>query len=61
MYKEDKAIYFEALQETSKIEDINIFRDFMYAQYTKYLQQEIEKFEQIKGTGKTGGGYSFVF
>ncbi len=61
VFKEDKAAYFEALQQTRKEEDITIFRKFMFAQYAKYLQHEIEKFEQAeKGDGK-GKGYSFVF
>ncbi len=52
VFKEDKALYFEALQETRQKEDINIFRKFMYAQYEKYLQTEIDKFENGLGTGK---------
>ncbi len=61
VFKEDKAAYFEALQQTRKDEDINIFRLFMFAQYAKYLQQEIEKFEKFEKTGEKGKGYSFVF
>ncbi|MEI9957587.1 MAG: Fic family protein [Ferruginibacter sp.] len=48
VFKEDKAAYFEALQQTSKEEDITIFQKFMYGQYAKYLQLEIEKFEQAQ-------------
>jgi Fic family protein len=61
VFKEDKAAYFEALQQTRKDEDINIFRTFMLAQYAKYLQQEIEKFEQAQKDGGKGKAYSFVF
>lgn len=61
VFIEDKAAYFEALQETRKEEDINIFRTFMYNQYAKYLQQEIEKFEQAESGGRNRSGYSFVF
>ncbi len=59
VFKEDKAAYFEALQQTRKQEDIAVFREFMFAQYAKYLQQEIEKFEQAQQSG--GKAYSFVF
>ncbi len=59
VFKEDKAAYFEALQQTRQNEDISVFRNFMYTQYAKYLQQEIDKFEQADKKGK--GGYSFVF
>jgi Fic family protein len=55
VFKEDKATYFEALQTTRKAEDINIFRNFMYGQYDKYLQTEINKFESGKN-----GGYGFL-
>jgi Fic family protein len=61
VFKEDKALYFEALQLARKNENIQVFRDFMYAQYEKYLQEEIKKFEQIDKDGKTGKGFSFVF
>ena len=61
VFKEDKAAYFEALQQTRKEENITIFRKFMFAQYAKYLQQEIKKFEQLDKEGTKGKGYSFVF
>jgi Fic family protein len=58
VFKEDKANYFEALQNTRKTDDINIFRGFMYTQYEKYLNIEIEKYEQgIKGKGKSEYGF----
>lgn len=60
VFKEDKALYFETLIETRKKEDINIFRSFMYDQYAKYLEKEIEAFENIK-TDKKGNGFSFLF
>ncbi|MEO6733240.1 MAG: Fic family protein [Ferruginibacter sp.] len=61
VFKEDKAAYFEALQQTRANEDIIIFRKFMFGQYAKYLQQEVNKFEQIDKGGTKGQGYSFVF
>lgn len=61
VFKEDKASYFETLQQTRKQEDISIFRHFMFKQYAKYLQQEIDKFEQAEKGGMKGKGYSFVF
>ena len=51
VFKEDKAAYFDALQLTRKEGDICIFQKFMYAQYVKYLQLEIDKFEQIEKAG----------
>lgn len=59
VFKEDKAAYFEALQATRKKEDINIFRDFMYGQYEKYLKAEINKFESGTKGGKNNG-YVFL-
>jgi Fic family protein len=61
VFKEDKAAYFEALQQTRLKEDITVFRNFMYGQYEKYLQIEIEKFEAMKKDDGKSGGYSFVF
>lgn len=62
VFKEDKAEYFDALQQTRQQEDINIFKDFMYEQYSKYLQQEIDKFEKINNTDKKkGNDYSLIF
>ncbi len=61
VFKEDKAHYFEALQQTRAMEDITFFRTFMYQQYEKYLQTEIKKFEQVTAPGDKGRGYSFIF
>ena len=61
VFKEDKAAYFEALQQTRKEENIIIFRKFMYGQYAKYMLHEIEKFEEVNKGGAKGKGYSFVF
>ena len=61
VFKEDKAAYFKALQQTRKNEAMDIFRNFMYGQYEKYLLQEIDKFESMKKEKPKGKGYSFVF
>lgn len=61
VFKEDKAAYFEALQQTRLKEDITVFRKFMYGQYEKYLVMEIGKFEAMKKDDRKSGGYSFVF
>ncbi|MGG9961632.1 Fic family protein [Ferruginibacter sp. SUN106] len=61
VFKEDKAAYFEALQQTRKEENITLFQNFMYTQYARYLQQEIDKFEQSQKSGTKGKGFSFVF
>ena len=61
VFKEDKSAYFEALLQARKEENLNIFRLFMFAQYAKYLQHEIDKFEEAQKDGGKGKGYSFVF
>lgn len=61
VFKEDKAMYFDALIETRKKENINIFRKFMYNQYGKYLLGEIEKREDLNKPSSSGKGFSFVF
>ena len=60
VFKEDKAEYFKALEETRSEENLEIFRSFMTLQYKKYLKNEIEKYELLKKTGKNSG-YSLVF
>lgn len=62
VFKEDKVDYFEALMASRKAEDLLFFREFMYAQYRKFLTAEIDKFNAINSPlPKKGGGYSFVF
>ena len=61
VFKEDKVAYFEALQQTRKDENIDLFREFMLGQYSKYLQIEIEKFQSLDNPGTKGKSYSFVF
>ncbi len=62
VFKEDKAEYFEALEQTRQHENINIFRNFMYRQYSKYLQQEITKHEELQRPDvNKGKGYSLIF
>ena len=47
VFKEDKAAYFESLIASRAKENKEIFREFMYDQYAKYLQSEIDKFEKM--------------
>lgn len=60
VFKEDKNAYFEALIETRKKEDIQIFRYFMHGQYQKLLTQEIDQFKESQKPlrGKT---FSLIF
>lgn len=60
VFKEDKAEYFDALIQTRKEKDLEIFRGFMYAQYEKYLTLEIAKAQELNKKDK-GSNYSFVF
>jgi Fic family protein len=61
VFKEDKALYFDALQQARAKEDISVFRTFMYLQYNKYLKIEIDKFEQATKFPDKGKGYSLIF
>ena len=67
VFSEDKAAYFEALQQTRKEEDIQIFFDFMYGQYNKHLQQEITAYKSVvegkrlKLNSGKGKGFSLFF
>src|ERR1700733_10987278 len=46
VFKEDKADYYVALQETRKQEDMQIFYEFMFGQYQKHLEQEITSYNE---------------
>jgi Fic family protein len=66
VFKEDKADYYVALQETRQQEDMQIFNEFMFSQYKKHLDQEITSYNQamaqkpLPKKGK-GNGYSLFF
>ena len=66
VFKEDKADYYVALQETRKQEDMQVFYAFMFGQYRKHLEQEIASYTQVMShkaepkKGK-GSGYSLFF
>ena len=66
VFKEDKADYYVALQETRKQEDMQVFYAFMFGQYRKHLEQEISSYTQAMyqktepKKGK-GSGYSLFF
>src|ERR1019366_1443839 len=60
VFKEDKADYYVALQETRKQEDLQIFNTFMFEQYAMHLEQEITSYTQAmsqKTIPKKGNGY----
>lgn len=62
VFTEDKANYYEALQQTRKQEDISVFLSFMYNQYEKYLQKEIAAYQQLNEKNASGNkGFSFIF
>lgn len=46
VFKEDKAEYLDALQQSRKQEDTAPFLEFMSAQYTKHLQYEISQYNE---------------
>ena len=47
VFSEDKAEYFDALEAARDKEDQAIFRKFMFGQFEKQLEQEIQKFKHI--------------
>lgn len=66
VFKEDKADYYVALQETRKQEDKQIFYAFMFGQYKKLLEQEITTYTQAmhsqpRPKKDKGNGYSLFF
>jgi Fic family protein len=45
VFKEDRGSYFQALEDTRKNSNIQIFRDFMFLQQEKYFLGEIQKID----------------
>lgn len=61
VFKEDKEDYIKALEQTRKKEDIAFFHNFMLKQYQKYLQSEIDNYQQAINPPKSGRKFSLVF
>jgi Fic family protein len=55
-----KAEYIQALIDTREKDDVQIFRDFMAAEYAMQLKNEIKKFEEITQP-KKGNGFNLMF
>lgn len=47
VFKEDKAEYIQALEDSRNKESVDPFRTFMFEQYVKYLTGKIENFKKI--------------
>jgi len=60
VYSETKAAYYDALIATREKGNINIFREFMFAEYSRLLTDEIERFNEISKP-KKGKGFSLLF
>jgi Fic family protein len=65
VFAEDKADYYNALEESRKNQNATIFYDFMITQYQKHLDKEISGYEKmIRGENLTpnqGKGSSMFF
>lgn len=64
IYQSFKSDYFNALNETRKEKDVNIFREFMYLQTKKRLTELIKDIEIKKDVHKNrnrGTGFTFIF
>ena len=48
VFKQDKAEYIQALEDSRNKESLELFRKFMFEQYSKYLRREIKNFKKIK-------------
>lgn len=59
--KEDKLAYFNALENSRNVEQLEPFIHFMDNQYIKYLSNEISRFENQTKKGNKGNGMSFLF
>jgi hypothetical protein len=55
IFTEDRAEYINALNETEKRENLDIFRDFICRQQIKFYEAELEKYRKSKS------GFSLLF
>ena len=59
---EDKALYFEALEQTRQQQNPDVFRKFLFDQSLKYFKEEIKRMKQPQVLKKSkGDGLSFLF
>jgi hypothetical protein len=55
IFTEDRAEYIDALNNTEKLQDLDIFRDFICRQQIKFFEAELDKFNRSKS------GFTFLF
>lgn len=55
IFTEDRAEYIDALNNAEENDDIDIFRDFICRQQTKFYEEELEKYKKNKS------GFSLLF
>jgi len=60
VYSETKADYIQALLDTREKNDIDVFRNFMYGEYRRMLEEEIRKFEEMNKPQR-GRGFTLLF
>ncbi|MBN7810809.1 Fic family protein [Algoriphagus sp. H41] len=60
VFSESKAEYIQALIDTRAQSNLEIFRSFMRDEYSKLLQSEIRKIEEINKP-KKGSGFNLMF
>lgn len=61
VFTEDKADYFESLEQSRREESLAPFRAFMSAQYEKHLNTEIRRYLDAQNPTQKDGGFSLVF
>ena len=60
VHNESKVEYIQALIDTREKGDVEIFRSFMQKKYAAFLNQDIEKLEDLNDL-KKGLGFGFLF
>jgi hypothetical protein len=62
VFEDDRAEYFKKIEETRDKEDINIFRNFMFAQAKRFFEKEIAFLTKKQKPSKPNSkGLSFIF
>ena len=61
VFKEDKGDYIKSLTDSRTMESLSPFREFMYSQYNKFLQQDIDAYKLMLKPKNKGKGFSIIF
>ncbi len=61
VHSDDKQLYYQALRETRRKEDLAIFRTFMFSQLERMMLERIDELTRAPKSNRRDRGISYVF